>query len=60
MKKPVVKKADTADQASIDVGVETSPGMRAFLPTMTWHEADALRDELTRFLLSDIRNAEDV
>jgi hypothetical protein len=56
MKKPVVKKADHTTPM-FDVGVETSPGMRAFLPTMTWPEVVALRDELTRFL-SDSRNAE--
>lgn len=55
--KPVVEKSRyTRD--GYDVGVETSPGMRSLLPTQTWPELSALRDELTRFL-SDSRNAGD-
>jgi hypothetical protein len=53
---PKIRRSDMSGPL-LDVGVQTSEGMFAFLPAMTWPEASALRDELATFLM-DARNAE--
>ena len=57
MKVPKVRPSDMSGRevSLLDIGVQTSPGMYAFLPAMTWPEAAALRDALTAFMM-DSRN----
>lgn len=57
--KPVICRSDMSSEQRFDVGMESYPGMRSFLPCMTWSEMTALRDELNRFL-ADSRNAGEV
>ncbi len=54
---PKIRPSDMSGREAslLDVGVQTAPGMYAFLPAMTWPEAVALRDELNTFLM-DARN----
>ena len=60
--RPVIRPADlSGEPARYDVGMESYPGMRSFLPSMTLQEMDALRTDLQHFIedagYADARNA---